>query len=152
MFRVTWMVSAIFLKKWNHKLIKVNITPVLTLPFNWFDLWWDWQACKKIVYNFFHFGPSKLMCQIKLLGVVGGVLGRNTLLIFQQRFAGKSVFLINQFTFWNFSIANTIKCIFAFGFNTINRIAPLWTHDDTKNTFLSSVLWQHDKLYAHCIV
>ena len=113
MFRVTWMVSTIFLKKWNHKLIKVNLTPVLTLPFNWFDLWWDWQACKKIVYNFFHFGPSKLMCQIKLLGVVGGVLGRNTLLIFQQRFAGKSVFLINQFTFWNFSIANTIKCIFA---------------------------------------
>ena len=61
----------------------------------------------------FHFGTSQLMCQNKLLGVVGGVLGRNTLLIFQKLFTGKSVFLINQFTFWNFSHVNTIKCIFA---------------------------------------
>ena len=53
------------------------------------------------------------MCQNKLLGVVGGVLGRNTSLIFQKLFTGKSVFLINQFTFWNFSHVNTIKCIFA---------------------------------------
>ena len=53
------------------------------------------------------------MCQNKLLGVVGGVLGRNTSLIFQKLFTGKSVFLINQFTFWNFSNVNTIKCIFA---------------------------------------
>ena len=61
----------------------------------------------------FHFGTSQLMCQNKLLGVVGGVLGRHTLLIFQKLFTGKSVFLINQFTFWNFSHVNTIKCIFA---------------------------------------
>ena len=61
----------------------------------------------------FHFGTSQLMCQNKLLGVVGGVLGRYTLLIFQKLFTGKSVFLINQFTFWNFSHVNTIKCIFA---------------------------------------
>ena len=53
------------------------------------------------------------MCQNRLLGVVGGVLGRNTLLILQKLFTGKSVFLINQFTFWNFSNVNTIKCIFA---------------------------------------
>ena len=53
------------------------------------------------------------MCQNKLLGVVGGVLGRNASLIFQNLFTGKSVFLINQFTFWNFSNVNTIKCIFA---------------------------------------
>ena len=53
------------------------------------------------------------MCQNKLLGVVGGVLGRYTLLIFQKLFTGKSVFLINQFTFWNFSHVDTIKCIFA---------------------------------------
>ena len=59
MFRVTWMVSAIFLKKWNHKLIKVNLTPVLTLPFDWFDLWWDWRACKKIV-NHFSFWSIKI--------------------------------------------------------------------------------------------
>ena len=43
------------------------------------------------------------MCQNKLLGVVGGVLGRYTSLIFQKLFSGKSVFLINQFTFWKFS-------------------------------------------------
>ena len=61
----------------------------------------------------FHFGTSHLMCQNKLLGVVGGVLGRNASLIFQKLFTGKSVFLINQFTFWNFSNDNTIKCIFA---------------------------------------
>ena len=61
----------------------------------------------------FHFGTSQLMCQNKLLGVVGGVLGWYTLLIFQKLFTGKSVFLINQFTFWNFSNVNTIKCIFA---------------------------------------
>ena len=61
----------------------------------------------------FHFGTSHLMCQNKLLGVVGGVLGRNASLIFQKLFTGKSVFLINQFTFWNFSNVNTIKCIFA---------------------------------------
>ena len=61
----------------------------------------------------FHFGTSQLMCQNKLLGVVGGVLGWHTLLIFQKLFTGKSVFLINQFTFWNFSHVNTIKCIFA---------------------------------------
>ena len=59
----------------------------------------------------FHFGTSHLMCQNKLLGVVGGVLGRNASLIFQKLFTGKSVFLINQFTFWNFSNVNTIKCI-----------------------------------------
>ena len=52
------------------------------------------------------------MWQNKLLGVVGGVLGRNTSLIFQKLFTGKSIFLINQFTFWNFSNVNTIKCIF----------------------------------------
>ena len=43
------------------------------------------------------------MCQNKLLGVVGGALGRYTSLIFQKLFSGKSVFLINQFTFWKFS-------------------------------------------------
>ena len=61
----------------------------------------------------FHFGTSHLMCQNNFLGVVGGVFGRNASLIFQKLFTGKSVFLINQFTFWNFSNVNTIKCIFA---------------------------------------
>ena len=36
-----------------------------------------------IFLEFFHFGTAQLMCQNKLLGVVGGVLGRHTLLIFQ---------------------------------------------------------------------
>ena len=80
--------------------------------FNCIYISWDWKPSKSI-FMIFHFGTSQLMCQNKLLGVVGGVLGRYTLLIFQKLFTGKSVFLINQFTFWNFSNVNTIKCIFA---------------------------------------
>ena len=53
------------------------------------------------------------MYQNKALGVVGGVLGRNAKLKFQQRITGKSVFLIYQYTFWNVSIVNTINCNFA---------------------------------------
>ena len=53
------------------------------------------------------------MYQIKSLGVVGGALGRNAKLKFQHRITEKSVFLIYQYTFWKFSIVNTINCNFA---------------------------------------
>ena len=36
--------------------------------------------------NSFLFGPPEILCQNKALGVVGGVLGWNTLLIFQSLF------------------------------------------------------------------
>ena len=39
-----------------------------------------------IFLEFFHFGTAELICQNKVLGVVGGVLGWNTLLIFQSLF------------------------------------------------------------------
>ena len=39
-----------------------------------------------IFLEFFHFGTAELICQNKFLGVVGGVLGWNTLLIFQSLF------------------------------------------------------------------
>ena len=39
-----------------------------------------------IVLELFHFGTAELICQNKVLGVVGGVLGWNTLLIFQSLF------------------------------------------------------------------
>ena len=55
------------------------------------------------------------MCQNKLLGVVGGVLGHYTSLIFQKLFSGKSAFLINQFTFWKFS-----QLCFSFWYANIN--------------------------------
>ena len=39
-----------------------------------------------IFLELFHFGTAELICQNKVLGVVGGVLGWNTLLIFQSLF------------------------------------------------------------------
>ena len=54
------------------------------------------------------------MYQIKALGVVGGALGRNAKLKFQHKITEKSVFLMYQYTFWNFSFVNTINCNFAF--------------------------------------
>ena len=72
-----------------------------------------WKAtvipCNTIWYNAI---PSNTI-RWNVIPCHGMTLHRTTSLIFQKLFTGKSVFLINQFTFWNFSNVNTIKCIFA---------------------------------------
>ena len=45
------------------------------------------------------YGIAEIMYQNKAFGVVGGVLGRNAKLKFQQRITEKSVILIYQYTF-----------------------------------------------------
>ena len=72
-------------------LVRIAEIPVFFLHTK-ISLFGPYCAISETLQNFniflelFHFGTAELICQNKVLGVVGGVLGWNTLLIFQSLF------------------------------------------------------------------